>query len=163
MATWTNEDGLKVNFNLDASEQYPGGTTTTRGSERELVIIYDSQNPGNLETAGNTDGREPKIPAGARITDANLHITTAFTSGGSATLTIGVAEEDGTAIDADGIDAAIALTAIDAVDDVVQCDGALVGGVVAVDSTTTGGYVYFTPAVAALTAGVAKLVITYQV
>ena len=67
------------------------------------------------------------IPAGSYITKATLVVTTAWTSGGSGTLGIGLQNSAGSAIDADGIDAAIAKTAL-AVNTAVACDGALVGG-----------------------------------
>ena len=98
------------------------------------------------------------IPAGSYITGAHLIVTTAFTSGGSATLTIGTYTQAGAAVDADGIDAAVALAAIGA-DKAVACDGAAVGG-----TATVGGADVYVEAIygtAAFTAGEAKLVIEY--
>ena len=84
---------------------------------------------------------------------------TAFTSGGSATLGIGAYNSAGSAIDADGIDATIALTAINATTKAVACDGALVGG--AVMTGAADAYIKANYGTAAFTAGAAKLVITY--
>lgn len=65
-----------------------------------------------------------RLPANSRIIKATLRVLIAFAGGTS--YNIGVTQPDGTAIDADGIDAAIALTAIDAVGETVLCNGALV-------------------------------------
>jgi hypothetical protein len=73
-------------------------------------------------------------------------------------LTIGTYTQAGAAVDADGIDAAVALAAIGA-DKAVACDGAAVGG-----TATVGGADVYVEAIygtAAFTAGEAKLVIEY--
>lgn len=160
MTTWTGPDGLKVNFNRKSAEQASSGNTE-QAVVRSMVLKYDSQDPKNIETAGNTDGREAAIPANAIITGAYTRVDTAFTSGGSTTLTIGLALEDGTPVDADGIDATVAKTAIDAVGDVVVNDGALVGGLVT--TGTAESFPYVTVGTGPWTAGVATIVINYIV
>lgn len=165
MTVWTNEDGLKVPFNLASAKQQESGATAVAAT-RQMIIYYNSQDVGDLETAGNTSGREAFIPGNAYITRASFLVDTAFTSGGSTTLTIGLAEADGTAIDADGIDATIAKTALDAVGDVVACDGALVAGVLqagGASGASKEAYVYFTTASGPWTAGSGRLVIEYVV
>ena len=99
-----------------------------------------------------------ELPAHAWIKDATLRVTEAFTSGGTPTLDIGLTESDGTAIDADGIDAAVALSAIDAVGETVLCDGALVGNTAGIGSAA--GQVVAAGS-AAYTAGRAVLIIRY--
>ena len=114
MTTWTNKDGLKVNYNLQSAETSPAGATSNDPSS-QLVIHYDGVNRRTeLVTAGNTDGREPFIPANSIITSAQVVVKTAFTSAGATTLSIGLAQDDGTVIDADGIDATIAKGVLDA-------------------------------------------------
>ena len=157
MSTRENFDGLKVNYNLTLAETDPTGVTTW--AEKTMVIEIDSQNLRSIDVAGNTTGRNAYIPANSVITDAFMVVETAFTSGGSTTLSIGFAEDDGTVIDADGVDATIAKTAMDAVGDVVQCDGAMVGGLVTVG--TDNAYPYVTIGTGPYTAGVAKVVIKY--
>lgn len=161
MTVWTNDDGLKVPFNLARAQQVGGGVVNTKGNAREMVIVFDTDDLGNLTTAGDTDGREPFLPAGAYIKNASFIVDTAFTSGGATTLTIGLAEADGSVIDADGIDAAVAKTAIDNTSEVVACDGALVGGTANVGSADA--FIYFTVASGPYTAGKGKLVIEYNV
>lgn len=154
MGIWTNDDGLEVRFGLDRATQSPGGRT----SAEEKVLVYevaDATALGDTDTAA-VAGDEPFIPAGAIIKDAYFVVDTAFTSAGVAVLDIGLKEADGTNIDDDGIDAAVALAALGA-DAVVNCDGADVGTRVGADNA----YLMFTYDTAAFTAGAGKLVIKY--
>ena len=153
--SYVNADGLEV---LTAGEQ---GTAAKRGTslssqKKSLVMtITGTEVPSSVATPQDHDAF---IPAGSYITSASLIVTTAFTSGGSATLTIGTYTQAGAAVDADGIDATIALAAIGA-DKAVACDGAAVGG-----TATVGGADVYVEAIygtAAFTAGEAKLVIEY--
>jgi hypothetical protein len=89
-----------------------------------LAFSYD-----DLPTFG-LDAAILKVPANARILKATLRVLTAFAGGTS--YNVGLYTEAGAAIDADGIDAAVALTAIDAVGDAVLCDGALVNALVGI-------------------------------
>ena len=98
-----------------------------------------------------------RFPANSRIITATLRVHIAFAGGTS--YNIGVTQPDGTAIDADGIDAAIATAAIDAVGETVVCDGALVGNTAGigtaagqVDIVATGTY----------TAGKATLAVEFE-
>lgn len=154
---WTNADGLKVLLHGEQGEVQDKGTAL--GSARQTLVV-DVNLPalGTTFVAGDIDANDAVIPAGSVILSATLVMTTAATSGGSATLTIGTYEADGDAIDADGIDAAVALAVIDAVGDTVRCDGAhlTTAGYVAVDAHI--GMIYGT---AAFTAGAGQLVIEY--
>lgn len=154
MATWSNDDGLEVRFGLDRTTEQPSGRTS--GEEKVLTWkLADATALGDTDTAAAA-GDESYIPSGAIVKDAYFVVDTAFTSGGSAVLDLGFKQAAGTNIDDDGIDAAIALTAIDADNDVIVCDGALVGTRLANDS-----YVMATYDTAAFTAGAGKLVIKY--
>lgn len=155
MGIWTNEDGLEVRFGIDRSTTAPTGGT----SAEEKVHVFDI---ADATTLGDTDtaaasGDAAYIPAGAVIKDAYLVVDTAFTSGGVAVLDLGLKEADGTNIDDDGIDAAVALGALSA-DDVVVADGALIGTRLSKDA-----YVMATYDTAAFTAGAGKLVVKYVV
>jgi len=107
---------------------------------QHLVFNFD-----DLPTNG-LDAAILRIPANARIKAATLRVITAL-AGTTPTVTIGMNQPDGTVIDADGIDVAIAVTALDAVGETVLCDGALVNnlaGIGAADGqivVTTGGTV----------------------
>lgn len=156
--SYTNADGLRVLTGSDMGA-VGGEGVTTRGARQVLEIDITGTAVGSSFGASNIDLLAPTLPANCIIVNADLVITTPFTSGGAATLTIGTYNAAGTAIDADGIDATIAITAIDADGDVVQCDGAQVSGLV-----TVGGAAAYVGAIygtAAFTAGAAKLIIEY--
>lgn len=156
--SYTNSDGLFV-LTDGAQGAVNGEGVTARASRQTIVVDITAANTGSSFGSSNIDPLAPTLPAGAIIVNADLVITTPFTSGGSATLTIGTYNAAGTAVDADGIDAAIALTAIDADGDVVQCDGAQVSGLVTVGGAAA--YVGWNYGTAAYTAGAAKLIIEY--
>lgn len=155
MADWTNSDGLEIRFDGPEAGQTGAGVSTL-GAVKNLVLDFDF---ATAITAA-ADGHEAFLPAGSYITAAYIVVTTAATSGGTATLTVGLAQKDGTVIDADGIDATIALAALGA-SKVVRCDGALAGGTASIGAAN--GYVYTTPTSGgdAFTAGRGKLVIEY--
>ena len=156
--SYTNADGLFIL--TDGAQGSVGGEgVTARASRQTLVVDITSANTASTFGSSNIDPLAPTLPANCIIVNADLVITSPFTSGGSATLTIGTYNAAGTAIDADGIDATIALTAIDADGDVVQCDGAQVSGLVTVGGAAA--YVGWNWGTAAFTGGTAKLIIEY--
>lgn len=155
MGIWTNEDGLEVRFGIDRATSADSGGTSAE-EKVHVFDIADATELGDTDTAA-VAGDAAYIPAGAIVKDAYFVVDTAFTSGGSAVLDLGLKEADGTNTDDDGIDS-LALAAIDADDDVVEADGALVGTRLAEDS-----YVMATYDTAAFTAGAGKLVIKYVV
>lgn len=137
-----------------------GGThaaTHYNGREIEDVLgsKYEGQNGKNIMSytfsfddlpVATLDEAALTIPANSFIVSATLRVITAI-AGTVPTLTLGLAQKDGTAIDVDGIDVAIAAAAIDAVGETVLCDGALVGGLAGIGAArgqlvaTTGGTV----------------------
>lgn len=155
--SYTNADGLRVLTNADQGAVKTQGTAVT-GMTQVLVVDLTLTSLGTTFTSTNIDLNNPFIPAGSLIKRADLVMTTAATSGGSATLTIGTYNAAGSAIVAAGIDSAVALTAIDAIGETVRCDGT---------HTTTAGYIAENAyigavyATAAFTAGVGKLYIEY--
>lgn len=117
----------------------------------ELTFSFD-----DLPTTGQ-DQAILRLPANSRIKTATLTVITAFAGGTS--YNIGLSQPDGTVIDADGIDAAVATAAIDAVGETVACDGALVAntaGIGANDAQVT------VAATGTYTAGKARLRIEYE-
>lgn len=150
---YTNADGLNIRFGTERGEPYTQGEQMI-SHERELVveISFDAlpaiTNGGNMEI--------PNIPAGAYITRGWLEVDEAWTTADAGTLTIGLAKADKSAYDADGIDAAIAGTAL-AANKVVKVDGACVGGT---EKVTEKVWVYATVA-NTFTTGKATLVLYY--
>ena len=161
MATWDNFDGLEVNFGLDRSALMPGGKTAVH-AHKTLKHKFDFNDIANTDTAAPSP-HEASIPAGSVIVRAYLYVTEAF-AGATATLDIGLKQDDGTNTDDDGIDAAIAVTALDAVGDVILCDGALVAqetGDLTGVRFTEDQWIMTTWDAAAFTAGEATLVVEY--
>jgi hypothetical protein len=146
--------GVTVHYGPRTTEGKYGREGASNGVTKsaEWTFTYDA-----LPVAG-TDIMGVSIPAYSKITSATLEILTAFAGGTS--YDIGLEEEDGTAIDVDGIDAAVALAAIDARGDVVVCNGALVGGVL---STGAAAGKLTVAATGTFTAGKARLVVNYIV
>lgn len=156
--SYTNADGLRVlTFGDQGTVQDKG--VTTKGVRQTLVVnVPDMTALGSTFGASDIDVQDAFIPAGSVILSATWVTTTEVTSGGAATLTIGTYTAAGAAIDADGIDAAVALSAINAVGETVRCDGAHLTTAGYVASNAYIGMIY---AAAAYTAGAGKLVIEY--
>ena len=164
MSQWYNEDGLRVLFEAEqAAPSTPSAAVvSTFGAKSQMVIDINYDNLPAETTDTNNDGTndgwsgaDPYIPAGSYITSATLIVETAFAGGTS--YNFGLSEIDGTVIDADGLDAAVATAALGA-NDVVAMDGALVGGAATIGAAN--GYLKVA-ATGTFTAGKAKLVIEY--
>ena len=167
MATFTNLDGLPQRYGTDRASDTLAVNET--GSLNRLVVKLN--NAANIDAndddpmtatgmAEFKDENTPFLPAKSYITRAYFVVTTAF-AGSSGALDIGLMQADGTVVDIDAIDDGIAVTAIDAVGDVVNCNGAAVGGVVKT-SATLDTYVCFTEdPTNAFTAGAGYLVLEY--
>lgn len=157
--SYTNSDGLYVLTFADQGTEQDKGTHVVNAVKTMIVNIPDFTLLGTSFGSSNIDPLDPVIPANSLIINADLIMTTAATSGGSATLSIGTYLASGTAVAATGIDATIALTAMDAIGEVVQCDGTQVNGTVTIGTAPVYiGLIYGT---AAFTAGAGKLVIQY--
>lgn len=153
---WTNSDGLRVRFGTNKSLDAKEGSPKQAGEHKIFEFEIDATDlPAHTDTQERFLNRVPSValPAGYLLVSASLVTITGFTGSG-ATLTLGLAQQDGTTIDADGIDAAIALTAIDAVGETVTCDGALIGTKLAAD-----GFMTVTVGTATHTAGKARLIV----
>ena len=163
-ATWTNSDGLVVPFGAHTDDNHIPAVTAVGGAVKQMVVEIVGTRLVDTYAATNTDPAAPVIRRGSAIINARLMVTEAFV-GATATLDLGLWSKGlATEVvdDADGIDAAIAVTAIDAIGDVVICDGAVVAGVVAVGATANGDCV-IAPSynTAAFTAGKALLIVNY--
>lgn len=132
--TWSNDDGLLVRFGTERSTVAKDGTRNPEMMALEVDI--DSQ---DILVVGDINADRPHLPAGAVVVDALLKANTAWV--GTGTLTLGLANSAGTAIDADGIDATVDVdVALAAIGDVVACDGALVDKTATIG--TSAGWVY---------------------
>jgi len=153
--SWTNSDGLTV---LMHEEQGVAKTNGTTAVGIRKALIWDIADATLLGTAGAVPAaNDAFIPANSVIVSAHIVVDAAFTSAGAATLDVGLYNAAGTAIDADGIDAIVALTVL-AADDVVVGNGILVG---VANVGAANAYVGANYTTAAYTAGSAKVVIEY--
>ena len=154
--SWTNADGLTVLMHEEQGEVQTTGKTVV-GVRKALVIDVDDATTIGATYSTAAGPNDAFIPANALIVSAHFVVDTAFT-GSSSTLNIGLYNAAGTAIDADGIDATIALAAL-AADFAVVCDGVLADGTQNVGAVDA--YVGFDYDTAVFTAGSGKLVIEY--
>ena len=156
--SYTNADGLLVLTDRDQGA-LGGEGVTARSVRQSIVVDITAANTGSSFGASNIDQLAPTLPANCIIVNADLVVTTPFASSGGGTLTIGTYNAAGTALDADGIDATIAVTAIDGDGDVVQCDGAQVSGLVTVGGAAA--YIGWNWGTAVFQSGAAKLIVEY--
>lgn len=168
----TNKDGLSQWFGPRSTSDFPvSRRNNDAGAVQTLIVDFDYTMIGLTtstwfdedSTGGSTPDRpselQASLPANAWIKSATLIVKSAFTSGGAATMTIGTYLKSGVAIDADGIDAAIAIAAIDTVGETVLCDGAQVAGTATIG--TADAYFAIIAGTAVYTAGSARLAIEY--
>ncbi len=158
--SWTNSDGLVVRFGTDKGTEKNSGTTED-GVHRTLVHKFAFGDIANTDVTA-ADPESPFLPADSVITRATLYVTTAFV-GATATLDIGLKVAAGTNTDDDGIDGLIAVTALDAIGDTINCNGAYVASVGNLTGLriTADQYIMTTWDTAAFTAGAATLVVEY--
>ena len=157
MSVWVNGEGIDVRFGTSAAVASKGGAPVNSGETNTVVFDLDLT---ELATGSDLviDDEMQTLPKGALITEAFIDVLTAATSGGSATLDVGIyGVDDGAAIDDNGIDAAVALAAITPAGARIVCDGAIVGTALAEHSFIGAG-----AGTAVFTAGKVRVTIKYQ-
>lgn len=168
MGTWTNNDGLFIKFGADEGRNY-----TSYGFAAEHSVMADGEhqveitlNPLTaLGTGSNIVSDTVTIPNGARITRVVVVTETAATSGGAAALNVGLIDQDrSTALDADGLVAALALTAIDAAGETTSLTvGATSAGALIGTTLSNTGLIVADYDTAAYTAGKVKVRVYYYI
>lgn len=155
-SVWVNADGLKVGFGPRTTDNTQAGPYKTEGLFKQIEKrIYGVDVPATDTVA--TQGDEIPIPADAIGLRAYIQVVDEFDSAAdTATLSVGVKQKDGTTIDVDGIDAAVAEADLTA-GAVIICDGALINDTVGANDA----YITFTYGTEAFTAGSAVLVVEY--
>lgn len=112
MGSYLNPDGLYLEYGPDKATPTTAGEYVTVGQLREVEVTITLT---GLGTASAILADTTIIPAGARLQEIELITKTAATGTG-AVLNLGLIRTDRTtAYDADGLVAALALTAFDAV------------------------------------------------
>lgn len=158
MGTWMNNDGLFVKFGRDKGKTKNAGEYEDAdvGSDHVVDVIIDYADLDSTNLTFISDNL--RIPKDCYLKKAELFVITAFTSGGSSTLDIGLYDTDrSTAVDADGIDAAIAKASL-TLGATITCDGALINTRLANNTPCLIGVQAGT---AAFTAGKARLRLWY--
>lgn len=155
---WANKDGLSVGFGTRTVVTSGSSRAKTHGLTEKIFLVFRGEDLADAVAAtGDMMDHAPVIPNGATILSATLKVTEAFTSGGSAVLDLGLYDKDGSVVDDDGIDAAVAVAAL-TLGAEIACDGADVNTVVATTGGVKLGASYDT---AAFTAGEAVLEVEY--
>lgn len=140
---WINADGIEVNFGPVVSDSLRANDQHTKGKTKELEIYVDAS--VGLKSVGDALSiKNSAIPAGAYIQSARFVAETNFDEA----VEFGTAQQDGTAIDQDGLIATGTTTAEGA--------GALIGAV-----TTEANFLVVTPTTATPTVGKGTLVVEY--
>ena len=137
-ATAGNKRRAATHYGVRDIEDVLGSQYVTKNGEEVLEYTFSFD---DLPVSGE-DAAILLIPAGAQIVSAEVKVLSAMT-GTTGTLTLGLEETDGTAIDADGIDVAVAQAVLIAGAH-IAADGALIGTVITAGGNlvvTTGGTV----------------------
>lgn len=166
---WENSDGLAVGFGTHSEDNDVAAVVGGTGAVKTAVVTLKAATALEAITALTVASFPPQtitIPRGSRILEASFQVTTGFTTAASGTLNIGTntGRADGayTADDENGIDAAIAITALNAIGAVVACDGALVAGVTSAGAAATADVqLCFSYSTGVYTAGAGVLTVRY--
>lgn len=168
-ATWSNSDGLVVGFGTHSVDNEVSAVLSSNGGrvvlQREIVGV----NLVDTYAAAQTAPQDVAIPRGSRIIRASFQVVVAFTSGGAATLDIGLFTK-GLATDVtDGADILVAdmsIAELTSIGEVHVLDGTAIAasGQTAVGATGLGDCV-IAPSyeTAVYTAGKGILTVEYQV
>ena len=109
---WTNDDGLRIKFGVEEAALTTGGAFNMGGTPLNVVELKVLGTDVS-STAGTIPGRSSgvegiMIPKGAMVASVELFAEKGVTSsGGSATLDIGLKKVDDTELDYDGLVAAL--------------------------------------------------------
>lgn len=164
MGTWMNNDGLYIKYGTDEGVIGKGGALAEGSAGQHVIDVNITLS--TLTTTAAIVEDNVIVPKGYVITRVQLITTTAATSGGSATLDVGLMRLDrSTNIDDDGLIVAAALSTFNSVGETLDLvfgstgAGALVG---TVTDATYPSYITASYNTAAFTAGVVKVRVFLQ-
>lgn len=163
MTAWVNSDGLVVLFGVDEATEAKAGEYPSAGVTRTVQVQIPDLT--TLGTASTLLDDFVSIPDNARIVKVTVITDTAVTSGGSAVLNLGLLKLDrSTAIDADGLIAALPIASFNAVGEtVVLTAGVTYGGALLGTTITDAGLLYADYDTAAFTAGAIRVNIEFYI
>jgi hypothetical protein len=127
MGTWLNNDGLFIKYSDDAGKAKTiGEYQWMEGNTHVIEAIFNWNDINGTTRTILSDTLV--IPKTCFLLSAQLITEVPFTSGGVSPVDIGLVDSDRTTeYDFDGIDAAVPKTSMDAANETVTCDGALIG------------------------------------
>lgn len=157
-SVWSNSDGLAVGFGTRSETRGCAFRVADNGATQKLYVDVDLVADLGTSIAATDDFivYGPVIPNGAVILSGSTKVTEA--AAGGTDIDIGLYDKDGTVVDADGIDAAIATASL-TLGAEVAADGADINTAVA----TTGGVKLGVIRTGTFTAGKVVIEVEYAV
>lgn len=138
MGVWVNNDGLRIKLGNSEAAVTRGGEIRTGGETRVYEVRF------GLTALGTTEAVQAYgvlIPSGFFIEQVEVVASVAATSGGAATLDVGLIRQDGTtAYDDDGLVAALGLAQINGAGEknILTQGGSTTGALVGTALANTG-------------------------
>lgn len=161
---WMDNTGLYQKYGVDQTTPMAGGEFLSYGETREIQFKITLTDVG--ASAAIIKGTDSLVmPAGFTVETVEVIADTAATSGGAATLDIGLQRYDrSTEIDYNGLVAAMALTAIDTTGEknVLNKGSAGAGALVGTTVGANPGYFTVNYGTAAFTAGVLTVRVKFR-
>lgn len=162
MGKWLNGDGLYVKLGVDEAASLdttkgPAGEFLTYGDKRVTEVVIDLT---DLSTSTQLILNDvANVPKNARIEEIEVEVVTAATSGGSATLDVGLIRFDRTTeLDYDGFVAAAALATINTAGKRLNLiNGSTAAGALIGTTTANPGLFVAKAGTAVFTAGVLRV------
>jgi hypothetical protein len=164
MAEWHDNDGLLRKYGTDKATANKAGEYTTLGQHRVIEFRLNMTDLADTAAASGIVSDVVFFPDNARIEKIEVVTDTAVTSGGSATLDIGlIATDRSTEIDFDGLVAALAIASFNAAGETVTITaGGTSAGALLGTTTTAPGHIVASYNTAAFTAGVVDVRVYYR-
>ncbi len=157
MSRVQSSQGTAQHYGPRESNEGLDNSVSTYGltQQRELYCDFTQANAGLPTANADDDSGVLIIPANSIITAAYFSVGTAWTSAGSATLSLGVEDTDGSSSSAVGLDSLA--KAVLTINSWTVLDGALIGATVG----TSDVQISVDDATAVFTAGTGRLVVEY--
>lgn len=159
---WFNNDGLYLRYGTEKTTTEVAGEYKTFGPLREIEVKIDL---ATLTTSGQTILSDTVFFPKMRVEEVTLEVQTAATSGGSATLDVGLvsSSDRSTEIDYDGFIAAEVLTAINtAGKKITYVNGTSKAGALIGTTLASVGHLVAKAGTAVFTAGVVYVRVKYR-
>lgn len=160
--SWNNNDGLYLKYGVDKTTAETAGDYKTFGPLREVEVKIDLT---TLTTSGQTILSDTVYFPKMRVEEVTLEVQTAATSGGSATLDVGLvsSSDRSTEIDFDGFIAAQALAGINtAGKKITYINGTTSAGALIGTTLASVGHLVAKAGTAVFTAGVVYVRVKYR-